>query len=345
MPNVFELVKADNIKVMWEQDENRTPYIGEAFFPNTRQKGLKFSFIKGKQGKPVALVSANWNSNVLYRDRIGVETLSGSLPFFKEAYKIDEETRQELLSVRPEYQEAIINRVFDDEMELLDGAEVSVERMRMQLLSTGTISISENGVNKQYDYGFDADTQFKTVATLWSEVNADPLKDLVAEVEAYEDLHDVAPSIAIMDISVFRNLQKNENILSYFANLSTPNLYPSKEQILSFVEAQTGLRFVITNKSYLEARDFDGTPVKFYPEDRFTLLAGSNLGETVYGTTPEEADLLSGNSKASSVAVTSKGVAITTWNEVDPVNVNTKVSEVVIPTCPNIDLIHIVKVK
>ena len=83
--NIYELVKADNLKVMWEEDKNRAPYIGEAFFPNTRQKGLKFSFIKGKQGTPVALVSANWNTNVLYRDRIGVETLTGSLPFFKEA--------------------------------------------------------------------------------------------------------------------------------------------------------------------------------------------------------------------------------------------------------------------
>lgn len=342
--SVFDLVRAENLKTMWEQDTNRAPYVGEAFFPNTTQKGLKFSFIKGKQGQPVALVGANWNTNVLYRDRIGVEALSGTLPFFKEAYKIDEETRQELLSVRPEYQEAIINKIFDDEMELLAGAEVTAERMRMQLLSTGTISIQENGVNKQYDYGFDTEKQFKTVSKLWDLSDSDPLKDMIEQIAYYEDNYNQVPTVAIMDTNVFRKFQTSKSILDYFANLSTPNLYPSKEQIKAFVEAQTGVRIVITNKTYLEARDFNGTPVKFYPEDRFTLLSSTNLGKTVYGTTPEEADLLSGNSKASSVAVTSKGVAITTWDEVDPVNVNTKVSEVVIPTCENIDLIHIVKV-
>lgn len=342
--NVFELLKADNLKAIWEQNENRNIYVGEAFFPNTRQKGLKFSFIRGKQGLPVALVSANWNTNVLYRDRIGVETLNGNLPFFKEAYKIDEETRQELLSVRDEYREPIINKIFDDEVELLDGADVTAERMRMQVLSTGTITITENGVNKQYDYGFDVSKQLKTLSKLWSASDADPIKNIMDEIDNYETVTGKKANIAIMDRSVFKLIHKNANVLAYFANLSTPNLYPSAEQVLSFVEAQTGLRFILTEAQYLEARDFGGTPVKFYPADRFTLLSEVNLGQTVYGTTPEEADLLSGSSKASSVAVTSKGVAITTWNEVDPVNVNTKVSEVCLPTCPNIDQIYIVKV-
>lgn len=342
--NIFELVQADNIKVIYEQSKNIPPYEGEMFFPNVRQKGLKFSFIKGKKGTPVALVSANWNTNVLYRDRIGVEKLSGSLPFFKEAKKIDEELRQEILSTKDEYADTLVNQVMDDEVDLLYGADVTAERMRMQLLSTGTININENGVNKQYDYGFSTENQFKTLSTKWNEASADVIKDLNEQLDAYEELTQETASYAIMSKKVFRLIKKNEKVLSYFANLSTPNLYPSDEQVKNFIQDQTNLTLIITSKKYLEARDFNGTPVPFYPEDRITLLSTLDLGQTVYGTTPEEADLLGGQSKASSVAVTEKGVAITTWNEVDPVNVNTKVSEVVIPTCPNLDLIYIVKV-
>ena len=230
-------------------------------------------------------------------------------------------------------------------MELLEGAEVTAERMRMQLLSTGTINIVENGVSKQYDYGFDSEKQHKNLAKKWNAEGADPLKDIYEERIAYEELHGVAPSVMVIDKLLFsKYVSRNAKVLEYFANLSTPNLYPTLDQVVSFVEAQTQLRIVFTEKQYREARDFNGTPVKFYPADRFTLLSTIDLGQTVYGTTPEEADLLSGNSKASSVSVTSKGVAITTWNEVDPVNVNTKVSEVCIPTCPNIDTIHIVSV-
>ena len=343
MANIFELVKAENLKAVWEGNKNRSPYVGEAFFPNTRQKGLKFSFIKGKQGTPVALVGANWNTNVLYRDRIGVEQLTGSLPFFKEAYKIDEETRQEILSTKDEYLTNVIDKVFDDEMDLLEGAEVSVERMRMQLLSTGTITITENGVDKQYDYGFDSENQYKTLSVLWSDTNADPIADIHKAIQEHEDRVGETPEYIVLDKGLFRKIQNNAKVSQYFANLSTPNLYPSYAQVLEFLQTQTGLTFVVTDKKYREARDFNGEAVKFYPEDRFTLLSTLDLGQTVYGTTPEEADLLSGSSKASSVAVTSNGVAITTWNEVDPVNVNTKVSEVVIPTCPNIEKISIYK--
>ena len=150
--DIFELLLADNIKVLWESLEVE-PYIGEAFFPNERQQGLDFSFIKGKDDTPVALVSAQFDTNVLYRDRIGLETVKGSLPFFKEAMKISEKLRQKLISVAEAYRPAIIERIFNDNLTLLKAARVSVERMRMQLLSTGTISIVENGVNKQYDYG------------------------------------------------------------------------------------------------------------------------------------------------------------------------------------------------
>ena len=69
------------------------------------------------------------------------------------------------------------------------------------------------------------------------------------------------------------------------------------------------------------------------------------MGETVYGTTPEEADLLGGNSNILDGEVLEKGVAITTWKETDPVCVSVKVSEVVAPSCPRIDQIYIVKVK
>lgn len=342
--NVFELVQATNIKTAWEENKNRGVYVGEAFFPNTKQIGLKFEFIKGRQGEPVALVPAHWNTNVLYRDRIGVESLSGSLPFFKEAYKIDEETRQELLKVKDEFKQPLINRIFDDVTDLLVGADVAVERMRMQILGTGTITITQNGVNKQYDYGFDNEKQFKELSKKWSVEGADPIQDIIDQAELAEELFGEKPTIAVMDRKVFNVIRKNAKVLDYFAKKKEVNLYPSKAEVLAFVEAQTELRFLITDATYLEARDFNGTPVKYYPEDRITFLTGGNLGETVYGTTPEEADLLSGSSKASSVEVTSKGVAITTWNEVDPVNVNTKVSEVCIPTCPNIDKIYIVKV-
>lgn len=341
--NLYETFTAENIKTIWEADTNRPPYMGEMFFKNNRIKGLKLSFIKGKSGLPVALVPANFDTDVLYRDRIGVEKIEAELPFFKEAYKIWEHLRQELLSVKDEYVEPIINRIFDDQTDLLVSADVSAEVERMQLLYQGTIAIEGNGVKYDYNYGFDSSKQMKTLSKLWGAEGATPVKDFQAQIEAYEDLTNEAPKYALMNTKVFNSLASDPSVKEYFAKSAKPNYFPSKKDIQNYLESTFDIIILINNKKYVKARDTSKTSVYFYPEDRFTLLSTLDLGETLYGTTPEEADLLAKTSQADSVAVTSKGVAITTWRAVDPVNVNTKVSEVVLPSCPNIDKIYIVK--
>lgn len=344
--NIFEAkITAKNIRVIWEADaDNRPPYLGEAFFPNSRQLGLDINLIKGKQGLPVALVSANWDTDVLYRDRIGFEALQAELPFFKEAYKVSEKLRQQILTTIENYQTPLFNQVFDDVTELVDGAEVTAERMRMQLLGTGTISIQENGVDKQYDYGFVTANQFKTESTLWSASGAHPFKSFVKQIEDYKQLTKRKAVVAVFGYDAYQALINDADIISYFESLTTPLLAPTEDEIHAYIERRSGVRVILNDTQYVKARDNTKTATYFYPTDRYTLLSTTDLGETVYGTTPEEADLLSGDSALLSGEVLANGVAITTWKEADPVSVSVKVSEVVAPSCPAIDQIYIVKV-
>ncbi len=344
--NIFEAkLTAKNIRAIWEADEdNRPPYLGEAFFPNTKQLGLDINLIKGKQGLPIALVSANWDTDVLYRDRIGFTALQAELPFFKEAYKISEKLRQQILTTIENYQTPLFNQVFDDVTELLDGAEVTAERMRMQLLGTGTISIQENGVDKQYDYGFNTSTQFVTESTLWSASGAHPFKSFIARIKAYKQLTKRKATVAIFGYDAYQALINDADIISYFESLTTPLLAPTEDEIHAYIERRSGVRVILNDTQYVKARDTSRTAIYFYPTDRYTLLSTVDMGETVYGTTPEEADLLAGNSNILSGEVLNNGVAITTWKEADPVSVSVKVSEVVAPSCPNIDKVYIVKV-
>ena len=346
MPNIFEAnITAKNIKVLWEADnENRPPYLGSMFFPNTKQIGLELNLIKGKQGLPVALVSANWDTDVLYRDRIGFNLLQAELPFFKEAYKMSEKLRQQILTTSENYQTPLFREVFNDSEDLLVGAEVTAERMRMQILGTGTISIQENGVDKQYDYGFVTADQFKTENTLWSANGAKPFASLVAQIKNYKNLNKVAPKYAVFGYNAYQALLNDTDIATYFSKLAIPVAYPTEAEIIEYVERRTGLRILLADAQYIKARDKSRTAEYFYPADRYTLLSTLDLGETVYGTTPEEADLLTGDNSLLSGEVLDNGVAITTWKEADPVSVSVKVSEVVAPSCPQIDKIYIVKV-
>ena len=350
MANIFETnLTAKNIKTIWEarDPKNTPPFLGESFFPAVRQMGLDINLIKGKQGLPVALVSANWDTDVLYRDRIGFKALQAELPFFKEAYKVSEKLRQQILTTNEQYRAILFNQVFDDVNNLLEGADVTVERMRMQILGTGTISVQENGVDKQYNYGFDSATQLVTESTLWSASGAKPFKSFVARLKAYKQLTKKTPKVAVFGYDAFQKLIEDEDILDYFEkSVINPTLAPTEEEIVAYIERRTNVKIILNDAQYIKARDFSSlTPTYYYPTDRYTILPGLDLGETVYGTTPEEADLLSGeNDNVLSGEVLDNGVAVTTWKEADPVSVSVKVSEVVAPSCPQIENIYIVKV-
>lgn len=341
--NIFDIVVARNILYYWEQNtKDRAPYPGELLFPSRKQVGLEFSTLKGKQGTPVALVPSTFDANVLYRDFAGLVEVKGKLPFFKEAQKIEEDLRQKLLTYNEKFANALLPEVFNIPSALLDGAEVSIEIMRMQLLSQGTIAMQgANGVSFSYDYGFDTNTQLVTETTTWDATSATPFKSLLKQLKNFKKVTKATPALVFISDTKFDQLLLDTTVAGYFAQSNNPA--PSDDEVRNYIEKKAGVRFVVLDQVYKKARDFNGADVRFYPEDRYTIVPNTYLGESLYGTTPEEADLLGKQSQASSCELTSKGVAVTTWREVDPVNVNVKVSQVCAPTCPNIDKIYIVK--
>ena len=74
----------------------------------------------------------------------------------------------------------------------------------------------------------------------------------------------------------------------------------------------------------------DGNAVKYVPNDTFVLIPDGTLGYTHIGVTPEESDLM--NSLNANVSVNGDGIAVTTYGTADPVNVETKVSMVALPS-------------
>ncbi|MEG0971115.1 MAG: major capsid protein, partial [Acidaminococcaceae bacterium] len=75
---------------------------------------------------------------------------------FREAMSIREEDRQELLrftEMGDQYIKSILENIYNDADNLVAGAEVVAERMRMQLLSTGKIAIEDADKRTiKYDY-------------------------------------------------------------------------------------------------------------------------------------------------------------------------------------------------
>ena len=93
----------------------------------------------------------------------------------------------------------------------------------------------------------------------------------------------------------------------------------------------------------LSAMNDSGAAAKYIPDDTFILLPPGNLGNTWFGTTPEESDLMS-SSTVENVAIVDTGVAVTTIKQSDPVNVEIKVTQICLPDFPTADQIVIADV-
>ena len=75
-----------------------------------------------------------------------------------------------------------------------------------------------------------------------------------------------------------------------------------------------------------------------------TLIPNGPLGNTVFGTTPEESDLFADNTVNADVEIVDNGIAVTTTKTTDPVNVQTKVSMVALPSFERLDDVYMLTV-
>lgn len=339
--SIFDLVTAQNVVAYWlTKNVNEQPLLGETLFPYQREIGIKLDWIKGASDQPVALRLSAYDSKAIRRDREGIEQYTTKMPFFKESIYIDEELRQQLNTLLQTSNTALINqivaKIFDKEIALIQAARISLERMRMELVTSGTITLASNGQAYDYDFGIPAD-QKATVTTSWSNPNADIIKDVNDIVTAMK-AKGVAITRAICNNSVIEDMKKNNSIRNQIYVLAGGAISSiSGAKALDFVKQETGVTFYSYDNVY---KNEDGTVAKYVADDTVAFLPDGTLGATHMGTTPEESDLGTG-ATAAVVAVLPEGIAVTSYGTEDPVNVELKVSMVGMPSFERANEVYI----
>lgn len=351
MNNVMDLVSAKALTTYWQETvSNRVPYLGEGLFPAKKKMGLDLAWIKGYKGLPVALKPSHFDTKATVRDRIGVKKVETEMPFFREAMTIKERDRQELLRFRENDNQnlysSIISEIFDDRAQLIEGALIQAERMRMQLLVTGGISIVANNVDYTYNYDVDGEwtkNNYKELSgtSMWSDTeNSTPLEDIREVQKKIVDLTGVKPARAIMTQKTWDYLLQNKSIRIMLNPLAGGLNMVRDAELKTLLSSELGLSVAIYDKKF---KTETGATQNFYPDGYVTLLPSNTIGNTYYGTTPEEADLQSMNFNGD-VSIVETGVAVTTINIPHPVNKETIVSEIVLPSFERMNEVATMKV-
>lgn len=339
MPTIFDFVNANEMVSYWETlTKDRSPYLGETLFPAQKKLGLDLKWIKGSAGLPVVLKPSAFDVGAVPRPRIGFDRLTAEMPFFKESLYIDEELRQQLNMVletgNQAYIDAVLNRIFNDNTVLLEGAAARREQMRMMALTTGAISITANGQAYSYDYGMPSDHKV-TVTTSWSDVSADIGADILAGQDKIEDDTGVRPTRAVCSRKTWGYMLKNTN----FKKAISDKVLMTDSVLKSMLLDVYGLEVVVYSKRY---NNDSKSATKYVPDDTFVMFPSGPLGTTWFGTTPEESDLM--GKAVANVSITDVGVAVTSINKADPVNVETKVTMISLPSFEAADQVYILDV-
>lgn len=330
-----------------EVASNAEPYLGSGFFPAKKKAGLDLKWLKGHKGLPVSLMPSNFDAKSTFRDRVGISIHETEMPFFRESFLVKEQDEQEIMRVQDSndpYAATVLERIFDDAKNLIDGANVVPERMIMQLLSpiggNVGIEITANGVN--YTYNYDPDGSWKkdhfmkleSAEDKWDAAETcDPIADLEAAMNAQQAVSGNRPKVLLMSQATFKLMKNSKKVQSgMLAQNVTANINYTDKRVKAYIEEELDVRIVIYTKMYKKE---DGTAHNFYPDNIIMMLPNGSLGNTWYGTTPEERTLAGSNQATVSMAGVGVSVAVTITS--DPVNTKTTASEIVLPSFEAMD--------
>jgi hypothetical protein len=354
--SIYELINSKALSSYYtELESNRIPFLGEALFPDKKKMGLKLEWIKGFNSLPIALMPSAFDAKPTIRGRLGISDISTRMPFFRESMRIGEEDRQQLLMFQEQnnnpYATEVVNRIFDDATNLVKGALVQGERMRMSVLIDGKIAIEapdDSGVVVNYDYDFDPTGAWRATNNLellttskWdAPTTSNPIADIITAKKYMAVHYGVTITRGIMTTTTWNLFAANDSIRKDMNVTNGDKLILTDMDLNRYLSLKTGISFVIYDKMY---KDETGADKQFYPDNYVTLLPGNTLGQTWYGTTPEEADLMSGNTDAD-VTIVNTGIAVLTKKESLPVNIITSVSEIVLPSFERMADVYTIKV-
>lgn len=334
MARISEVLTAKAVATRWEASAKlRKPYLFEGLFPARKKLGLELSWIKGARKAPVAMQLSSFDAKVIPLSRGTFEKTSAEMPFFKNSLNVNEKQRQELHMINESYQEAIkavVSEIFDDALTLLEASDLVLEQFRASAVVNGAIAYESNGQTVNVDYGYE-DWQKVTLGNndKWTATaTADPIAKLGELADLVAEKGGVRPSYVVMNTATLSALKKVTAVKDAIYVLGEGKITPSTKDVKNHIQDEAQLTVLVYDKGYMD--EASGAFTKFVPDGKAVLIPEGDLGNTWFGTTPEESDLMT--AKSASVSIVDTGKAVTTYHGDDPVVSTTKVSMIALPS-------------
>lgn len=304
------------------------------WLPNNPIDDLDFRFTRGGEGLIEAATFRAYDAESPIGARPGVVRVSGQLPPISRKIRLGEYDRLK----QRKLDDRIRGALMTDAERMTRSIMARMELARGDALVNGKVTISENGLMVEADFGRSGSMSVAP-GTLWSVVaTATPLSDLLTWRETYITTNGELPGAIVTSTRVLNYMLRNAEIRTLAATaLGTPTLV-SPGMLQQVFEAH-GLPPVYTYDAQVKV---SGVATKVIADDKLLLLpaAGdanapesSELGATLWGTTVEAT-----SPKYAIENGEEPGIVAGSYEDEDPIALWTKASAIGLPILANPDL-------
>lgn len=305
-------------------------FIGLRLFPMVKTANMKLAIANLMDGAdiPVMAFVHALDTEARIGDRASYSEIKVELLLIKEKLNQGEELKKKILDLGMSRDgNAILMQVFNDIENLISRVLTRIEVMACELLSTGKITVKENGVDVEIDFHLPATHVIEF--SDWS----NPEHNIVADLIKVKELSDDKIVRALIPKPIFAHVLQNGAMIDVAAKQGK---FVTQEWARNYLGTELGMDLFVTTGSY-KKKASDKNSFHFFKQDTITFLTtDGEVGKTFVTSTPEEdfgvASEMSGY------------VSVTQYKTEDPAGIWTKASAVALPCPANINSIYLATV-
>lgn len=288
--NIYDLIDPSELtgiarEMIADEDRPQNQFILGQFFPNVTTDDIFFEFDKGPTRTYTdSMTYRAWTTEAPIGSRPGLVTARGEIPPLSKKYPLTEldRIRQRAQRRGQSLADAALDDILDDVASGVRAARARMERARAEIIDTGSLVLSENGLEITVDFGRAAGRE-SSAGTAWTDTaNATALDDESGIVDTLSDEEGLDPDnvVAICNRATMRLMKANAQYTGFYPTVRELDSVP-RAAIDEIREANDLPPLIVYNAS---AADHTGSTSLLVPEGKIWYVPRNNIvGETVWG--------------------------------------------------------------
>ena len=310
-------------------------HLGPTLFPVETTNELTFEYWRALNILPVSASLQAYGAEAQIASREGAAKVSGEIPPIKRKIYLDERNMLALKREGAGDVDKVRNNLYNDIENMVMSVYTRIEALRMQALATGALTLAENGVLLNVNYGVPGGQQdVLGGGDRWSENTRTIIDNIQTWTNAVEQASGVRPTRALTSDTVTNLMLTDQTIREMIWGPAGDNRPVTMQEINRLLATMDLPQIGSYNRRYrTQAEDGTFTTLRFFPNNMFVLMPPTKLGDTLMGPTAEA--MLDDEVEGKDIG----GIYANVSHENEPPMVWVKAAATSLPTFPAADLV------